>query len=64
MVEAEGEEAGVQALDAEEVLLGEGDALDGEGLLGIDGLVGGDGVGTEAFNLVDILEADDGESVV
>jgi hypothetical protein len=41
--------------------LGEGDTLDGEELLGVDGLVDGDGVLAEAGDLVEIFEADDGE---
>jgi hypothetical protein len=51
----------VEAFDAEEGLLGEGDALDGEEFLGVDGLVDGDGVFAEAGDLVEFLEADDGE---
>jgi hypothetical protein len=51
----------VEALDAEEGLLGEGDALDGEELLGVDGLVDGDGIFAESGDLVEIFEADDGE---
>ena len=41
--------------------MGEGDTLDGEELLGVDGLVDGDGVLAEAGDLVEIFEADDGE---
>src|ERR1019366_3219280 len=37
LVEEGGAQAGVEALDAEEGLLGEGDTLDGEKLLGVDG---------------------------
>jgi hypothetical protein len=51
----------VEALDAEEGLLGEGDALDGEEFLGVDGLVDGDGVLAWAGDLVETLKADDGE---
>src|ERR1019366_2105256 len=61
LVEEGGAHAGVEGLDAEEGLLGEGDALDGEKLLGVDGLVDGDGVLAEAGYLVEIFEADDGE---
>ena len=51
----------MEAFDAEEGLLGEGDALDGEELLGVDGLVDGDGVFAKLGDLVDVFEADDGE---
>src|ERR1039457_3420081 len=62
LIEAGGGHAVVEAFDAEEGLLGEGDALDGEELLGVDRLVDGDGVFAEAGDLVEIFEADDGES--
>ena len=42
-------------------MLGEGDALDGEALLGVDGPVDGDGVSDEVIDVVNVLEADDGE---
>ncbi len=61
LIEADGEHAGVKAFGAEEGLLGEDDALDGKGLLGIGGLVRGDGIGAEAVDFVDVLEADDGK---
>jgi hypothetical protein len=61
LVEEGGADAFVEAFDAEEDLLGEGDALDGEEFLGVDGLVDGDGVFAEAGDLVDVFEADDGE---
>ena len=61
LVEADGEEAGVEAFGAEQGMLGEGDAFDGEGFLGVDGPVDGDGVGEEVGDVVDFLEADDGE---
>src|ERR1039457_424135 len=61
LIEAVGEQAGFEAGGAEEGLLGEGDALDGEELLGVDGLVAGDEVFAEAGDIVDFLEADDGE---
>ena len=48
-VEAGGEEAGLEAGGAEEALLGEGDTLDGEEFLGVDGLVDGHGVVAERF---------------
>jgi predicted polyphosphate/ATP-dependent NAD kinase len=47
----------VEAFDAEEGLLGEGDTLDGEELLGVDGLVDGDEVLAEAGDLVEIFGA-------
>jgi hypothetical protein len=56
-----GEEAGLEAGGAKDGLLGEGDALDGEEFLGIDGLVDGHGVGFEIGDFVDVFEADDGE---
>ena len=60
-VEAVGEQAGLEAGGAEERLLRQGDALDGEELLGIDRLVDGDEVGLEMGDFVDVFEADDGE---
>ena len=41
LIETGGKEAGLKASGAEEGLLGEGDALDGEKFLGVDGLVYG-----------------------
>jgi hypothetical protein len=61
LIEEGGTQAGVEALDAEEGLLGESDTLDGEELLGVDGLVDGDGVFAEAGDLVEIFETDDDE---
>ena len=61
LVEAGGEEAGFEARGAEDGLLGEGDALDGEEFLGVDGLVDGDEVGSEMGDLMEVFEADDGE---
>jgi len=58
LVEAEGEEAHFEAGGAEEGLLGEGDALDGEDLLGVDGLVNSHGVGLEVGDLLEVFEAD------
>jgi hypothetical protein len=46
-VEATGEEAGFEAGDTEHGLLGERDALHGEELLGVDGLVDADETGAE-----------------
>ena len=48
VVEAVGEEAGFEGIHAEHGMLGEGNAFDGEAFLGVDGLVGGDGVGDQA----------------
>jgi hypothetical protein len=62
VVEATGEEAGFEACDAEDGLLGEGDALDGEQLLGVGGLVDGDKIGAEVRDFLEVFEADDGES--
>jgi hypothetical protein len=61
LIEEGGADAFVEAFDAEEDLLGESDALDGEELLGVDGLVDGDGVFAELGDFVDVFEADDGE---
>ena len=61
LVEAGGEEAGFEARGAEESLLGEGDALDGEEFLGVDGLVDGDEVVLEMGDLMEVFEADDGK---
>ena len=51
----------LEARGAEDSLLGEGDALDGEEFLGVDGLVDGDEVGPEMGDLIEVFEADDGE---
>jgi hypothetical protein len=42
LIEAVGEEAGFEAGGAADGLLGDGHALDGEVLLGVDGMVDGD----------------------
>jgi hypothetical protein len=60
-VEGASEEAGFQAGDAEEGLLGESDALDGEEFLGVDGVVDGDEVGFEVRDGAEFFEADDAE---
>jgi hypothetical protein len=60
-VEAGGEEAAFEAGGAEDGLLGEGHALQGEELLGVDGLVGGDEVGFEVSDFLKVFEADDAE---
>jgi hypothetical protein len=59
-VEATGEETALEVGDAEHGLLGEGDALDGEQFLGVDGPVDGDEIGAEAGDLLEV-EANDGE---
>jgi hypothetical protein len=61
-VERGGEEAGFEAGGAEDGLLGEGDALDGEEFLGVDGAVDGDEVVCESLDLVEFFESDDGKS--
>jgi hypothetical protein len=61
LIEAGVGHAVVEAFDAEEGMLGEGNALDGEELLGIDGPIDGDEVVAEAGDLVEFFEADDGE---
>jgi hypothetical protein len=61
LVEGAGEHAGFEARGAEDHLLRDGDALDGEHLLGVDGAVAGDGVGFEFGDSVEIFEADAGE---
>jgi hypothetical protein len=60
-VEATGEETALEVGDAEHGLLGQGDALDGEQLLGVDGPVDGDEIGAEVGDLLEVFEADDGE---
>ena len=58
-VQAGGEEAGFQAGAAEQGMLGEGDTLDGEQFLGVDGPVDGDEVVLEAGYGFQVFEADD-----
>ena len=60
--EAVGEEAGFEAGGAEDGLLGEGDALDREEFLGVDGLVEVHQVFPEVGDLIEVFEADDGEA--
>lgn len=62
-VERSGAEAGFDAGDAEEAVLGEGDAFEGEEFLGVDGLVGGDEAGAEAVDGGAVFDGDDGEGV-
>jgi len=61
VVERGGEEAAFEASGAQQGLLGEGDALDGEKLLGVDGVVDFDEVGAEIDDVVGLFEEDDGE---
>ena len=61
LVETGGEHAVFEAGGAEEGLLGDGDALDGEELLGVDGLVAGDQVFAEPADVTDVFDPDDGE---
>ena len=60
-VEAVGEEAGFEAGGAEDRLLRERHALEGEQFLGVDGLVDGGEVGCEMGDLLEVFEPDDGE---
>jgi hypothetical protein len=60
-VQTGGEVSGFQAGAAEHGVLGEGDALQGEELLGVDGLIDGDEVVAEAGDFLEVFEADDGE---
>jgi hypothetical protein len=60
-VEAGGKEAGFEPGGAEHGLLAQRHALNGEHLLGVDGLIKSDEVGAEVFDLADVLQADDGE---
>ena len=61
VIESRGEEAGFKTVAAIDSLLAEGDALDGEEFLRIDGPVAGDGVGLEIDDLIEFFEAHDGE---
>jgi hypothetical protein len=56
-----GGEAGVEGDIAIKGLLGEGNSFDGDLLLMVDGLVGGDGFGLEDGELVEVVEADGAE---
>jgi hypothetical protein len=60
-VEAVGEEAGFEAGGAEDRLLRERHALEGEQFLGVDGLVDGGEISFEMGDFVEVFEADDGE---
>jgi hypothetical protein len=60
-IEAGGEEAGLEAGGAQHSLLREGHSLEGEQLLGVDGLIDGCEVGFEMGDLVEVLKTDDSE---
>ncbi len=60
LIEAVGEEAGFDGRHSPHGVVGQsGDAFDGVALLGIDGLIGGDGAGDEGGDLGSILDADE-----
>ena len=61
-VEGGGEEAGFEARGAQEGLLGEREALEGEEFLGVDGPVEGHEVVLEMGDLLEVFEADNGEA--
>lgn len=61
LMESGSAEARFEAGDSEEVMLGEGDALDREGLLRVHGLKDGDEVGAEAIHGFAVFDFDDGE---
>ena len=61
VIEAGGEEAGLEAGAAEERVLGDGDALDGEEFLGVGGAVTGHEIGAEIGDGLGVFETDDGE---
>jgi hypothetical protein len=58
--EAVGEEAGLEGGEPEDGEVGEGDAINGEALLGSDGAKGGGGVGAEVGDELGVFDADDG----
>jgi hypothetical protein len=62
LVEAGGEQAAFEAGGAEHGLLADGELLEGVEFLGIDRLIGGNEVGAEASDFIDVFEADDGEA--
>jgi len=61
LVEAGDEEAGFEARAAQDGVLGEGDAFEGEEFLGVDGVVEGDEVVAEMGDFLKVLAADDGD---
>ena len=60
-IERGGTEAGFEARDAEQVVLGEGDAFEGEGFLRVLRLIDGNEVGAETVDGVAVLDFDDSE---
>ncbi len=60
-VETGGENAGFETGGAEHGLLRESHLLEGEQLLGVDGLVDREEVVLEACDLIELFESDDGE---
>jgi hypothetical protein len=62
LLEGAGHQTGFKAVAAEERVLREGNPLDGEKFLGIDGLVDGDEIGAKVGDLMDVLGADRGEA--
>ena len=61
LVEGGSEETGFEAGAAEDGMLGQGGAFEGEEFLGVDGLVEGDEIFAEMGDFLKILDADDGE---
>jgi hypothetical protein len=61
-LQAEGDEAAFDAVGTQQGVPGESEALDGEELLGVDGLVDGDQIGFEVGDGVDLFDADGGEA--
>jgi hypothetical protein len=60
VVEGDGSQAGFEAGEAEEGVLGERDAFDGEEFLGVGGLIDGDQVGAEPVDRGAVFDGDDG----
>ncbi|MEI9813615.1 MAG: hypothetical protein WDO18_13635 [Acidobacteriota bacterium] len=60
-IERGGAEAGFKARDTEQVVLGDGEAFDGELLLRVDGLIGGEEVLAQVLDGVEVFDFDDGE---
>lgn len=61
LVERGGEDAGFDAGAAEDVLLGDGHALNGEEFLRIDRAIAGDQVGLQVRDFIELFEAHDSE---
>jgi hypothetical protein len=61
LVKARGKQAGLEARGAEERLLGQSHALDGEQFLGVDGLISGHKVGLDMGDFLEVFQPDDGE---